>query len=136
MSYKDIRAALESRLDTLSIELAWQNVDFSPTTGTAYIESRFIPTNRRPAVAGTNPQHRIEGLFQLLLHHPEGVGSGDSSDTLDEVIELFDSTTDISYTNADTETIIVGIENAEARGSYSKSPWFVTPVNIAWYIYK
>ena len=57
--HDDIRAALEIKLAATSnipTQIAYENVSFEPTTGTSYIKTNFIPTSRRPAVRGLNPQ--------------------------------------------------------------------------------
>jgi len=50
----DIRAALESKLaDIPNVpSIAYENVSFSPTTGQSYLEVKYIPVTRRPAVRG------------------------------------------------------------------------------------
>ena len=64
--YNDIRAALENKLantSNLPTGIAYENVSFSPTTGTSYLQTNFLPTLRRPAVRGLNPQQRYDGVF-------------------------------------------------------------------------
>lgn len=135
--HDDIRAALETRLSgTVGLpSIAWENISFKPTTGTSFIKPKFVPTSRRPAVRGLNPQHRYQGLFSLLVYCPENEGPGVGQGIATTLTDRFNSTTDISYTNGDAETIIVSIDYAERAGSYSNPPWYVTPVNVAWYIY-
>lgn len=128
----DIRIALEKRLnDTVGIPvIAWPNVNYSPTTGTPFLKPMYQPTSRRPAVLGTAPQKRYQGLFTILCYHPENEGPAACHSTADTLIERFDATTDLTY-NGTT----VSIEYAEQQSSYSSPPWYVTPVTIAWYIY-
>jgi len=135
--YTDIRAALETRLgDTASIpDIAWENVSYSPTTGSPFIKPMFSPTSRRPAVRFTNPQKHYLGIFTLLCHYPENQGPGASQRVVDTLVERFDATTDVSYTNADSETIILSLEYAEQKNPYSNPPWFVTPIIIGWQLY-
>ena len=47
--YNIIRAALETHLsDTLGgADIAYENVAFSPTTGTLFVKPTFIPTQSR-----------------------------------------------------------------------------------------
>lgn len=136
--YDDIRAALEVHLSgTPSLPaVAWENKGYKPTTGQPFIKARFIPVDRRPAVRGLNPQHKYTGLFQLLLCYPEGEGPGPSQDMVDALIDRFQSTTHITFTNDNSETIVVDIDRSEQRGAYDDSPWYKTPVNIYWYAYK
>lgn len=130
--YDDIRAALETHLaDTIGVpDIAWENVEFSPTTGTPYIKSKVINTARRPAVRGLNPQYRYQGVFQLLLCYPEGVGPSASQTMANTLIDRFPTGSDLTSNGT-----AVTIEYSEQMGSYSDSPWFKTPVNIHWFSY-
>ena len=56
--------------------------------------------------------------------------------TLNKVIDAFQATTDISFTNAQSETIKLSIDYAERRQGLIDSPWYYVPINIGWYIYK
>jgi hypothetical protein len=157
--YKKIRAALEKHLVDSSFTLppiAWENVDFSPTTGTAFIKVQFQPTSRRPSVMGTNPQHRYQGIMTILCYSPEGSGPGTSQTVTDQLLTRFNSTTDIFYdldsgqllteeaafliTESGSRllrdnVIYVSVEYSQQESSYINSPWYVTPITVAWYVY-
>lgn len=135
--HNDIRAALETKLSNVSglPSIAYENVSFSPTTGQSYVQCRYIPTLRRPAVRGTNPQQRYDGVFQVLVYTAEGNGPATADDLANTVIEAFEATTDISFTNSSDETIIVSIDYAERQQGFVDSPWYYIPINIGWYIY-
>jgi len=130
--YSNIRTAIETRLyDTTNIPVvAWENVDYSPTTGTPFIKFQFQPTSRRPAVRGTNPQMRYQGIVTLLVHRPENEGPTDTEILVDDLVSRFDATTDISYSS-----VIVSVDYAERLNSYMSKPWYVTPIRIGWYSY-
>lgn len=131
--YKKIRAALEKHLaDTPSIlpDVAWENVDYTPTTGTPFLKVQFQPTSRRPSVLGLTPEHRYQGIMTILCYQPEGSGPGSSQDLTDQLLARFNSTTDISW-----DGIIVSVEYSQQESSYINSPWYVTPITVAWYIY-
>lgn len=154
----DIRACLDTHLtNTVGIPaIARQNVPFEPTTGTAFIKADFIPTSRRPAVRGLNPQQRYDGLYSILICTPEGLGSGAGYDIADILLERFNATTDITYTNPfdgilqeNTDDLlkednfrlllgtptIVSIDFSEVRTSFLDSPFYCTPLTVAWYCY-
>lgn len=136
--YKKIRAALERHLEqsdqgagAFSIpDIAWENVDYSPTTGTEFLKVQIQPTSRRPSVLGTNPEHRYQGIMTILCHFPENVGPGVTHDLADQLLERFNSTTDITW-----DGVTVSIEYAQQESSYTNSPWYITPITVAWYIY-
>ncbi len=135
--YDDIRAALEVKLSNVSgiPDIAYENVSYSPTTGTPFVQPRLIPVSRRPAVRGINPQNRYDGVFRVFCYAPEGNGPSVADDLADKVIDAFDATTDISFTNGSDETIIVSVDYAERDNGFVDSPWYYVAVNIGWYIY-
>ena len=128
----DIRACLDSHLTGTSgvPTIARQNVPFEPTSGTSFVKADLIPTSRRAAVRGLNPQKRYDGLYSLLICTPEGLGSGAGYDIADLLLARFDAATDITYNG-----FIVSIDYSEVRTSYLDSPFYCTPVTVGWYIY-
>ena len=128
----DIRACLDTHLSGTSgiPAIARQNVPFEPTTGTSYVKADMIPTSRRPAVRGLNPQQRYDGLYSLLICTPEGLGPGAGYDIADLLLARFEATTDI--TNAG---LTISVDYSEVRTSFLDSPFYCTPVTIAWYVY-
>lgn len=136
--YDDIRGAFEKKLSETSglpTQIAWENVTFRPTTGTAYMAPRMLFTSRRPAVRGLNPQKRYLGVFQVLVYVPENQGPAAADDYVDTLISAFDATTDISFTNASAETIFVSVDYAERENGITVPNWYYVPVNIGFYIY-
>jgi len=154
----NIRACLDTHLSgTVGIPtIARQNVPFEPTTGTAFIKADLIPTSRRPAVRGLNPQQRYDGLYNILICTPEGLGSGAGYNVADLLLNRFEATTDVVLAspfdtilqeNGDRlllesgdrllvgSPLIVTIDYSEVRTSFLDSPFYCTPVTIAWYIY-
>jgi len=134
--YNDIRAALENKLATTSnlpLGIAYENVSFSPTTGTDYLQTFFIPTSRRPAVRGLNPQQRYQGIFSVNIYTPEGNGPAAADALANTVLEAFEATTKISYSG--DETITVSIDYAERQQGFLDAPWYYVPINIGWYVY-
>jgi hypothetical protein len=136
--HNDIRAALETHISTTANlpTIAYENVAFEPTTGTSFIRVQYLPTVTRPAVRGLNPQLRYQGVFAVTVFTPEGNGPSTADDYVNKVINAFQATTDISFTNAQSETIKVSIDYAERQQGLIDSPWYYVPINIGWYIYK
>lgn len=128
----DIRACLDTHLSGTSgiPTIARQNVPFEPTTGTSYVKADTIPTSRRPAVRGLNPQQRYDGLYSLLICTPEGLGPGAGYDIADLLLARFEATTDI--TNAG---LTISVDYSEVRTSFLDSPFYCTPITVAWYCY-
>jgi len=131
--YDDIRAALETNLSSVSglPSVGWENVQFSPTTGTPYVKPRLIPTRREPAVRGTNPQMFYQGIYRVECYVPEDQGPSAGDELADKIIDAFEAATDVSYSGT-----IVSIRYAEREMAEIDGPFYMIPVNIGWYIYK
>lgn len=76
MSAVHVRAALETALATISPALATanENVAFTPTAGTAYQQVTLILAD--PDNAENNASYRLDGMLQVSLMYPQGVGAG------------------------------------------------------------
>lgn len=135
--YDDIRAALEVKLTDIAgiPDIAYENVSFSPTTGVPFVQPKFVPVSRRPATRGLNPQMRYDGVMRVFCYTPEGQGPAAADALANKVIDTFDATTDISFTNAGGQTIIVSVDYAERDSAFIDNPWYYVAVNIGWYVY-
>ena len=131
--HKEIRSILEVQLANISNvpQIAYENVPYVPTTGTSYIKVDYLPTSRRPAVRGLNPQQRCDGIFAINCYAPEGNGPSAAETIAENVMTAFEATS--SFT---TNNVTVSIDYAEADQALVDSPWFLVPVNIGWYAYK
>jgi hypothetical protein len=130
--YDDIRASLEVHLSQVVgiPEIAHENVSYSPTTGTPFVQPKFVPVSRRSAVRGLSPQQRYEGVFRVFCYVPEGNGPSASDNLANLVIDAFDATTDITLGGTR-----VSVDYADRGNGFVDSPWYYTVVNIGWYIY-
>lgn len=130
--YNDIRAALEVHLSQIVgiPEIASENVSYSPTTGTPFVQPRLIPVSRRSAVRGLNPQQRYDGVFRVFCYVPEGNGPAAADNLANLVIDAFDASTDITLGGTR-----VSIDYAERDNGFVDSPWYYVSVNIGYYIY-
>lgn len=134
--YNTIRAALETHLSTTlaGTDIAYENVAFSPTTGTLFVKPTFIPTVTQPATRGLNPQLLYQGVFNVMVNAPEGSGPSLADTTCNTITDAFAATTDISIV-VGAETFIVRIRYAERQQGRIDTPWYSVPINIGWYIY-
>lgn len=131
--YKDIRSALESQLSQITDvpSISYENVPFNPTTGQNYLEVKLIPVTRRPAVRGSNPQQRYDGVFSINCYVPEGEGPSEADTLAKNVMDAFEATTTLTY-NGNT----VYIDYVDRQQGIRDEPFFFVPVEVAWYAYK
>lgn len=128
----DIRATLDSALANLSglPNIAFENAPFEQVAGQPHLRTALFLTSRRPAVRGPNPQMRYQGLYQITVAVPTDRGTGDAFDYADLILTEFDGSTDVIGSD-----VTVSIEYAELGGQVFDEPFFLLPVQIAWYVY-
>ena len=130
--HSTIRAALESNLSSITDvpSIAYENVPFTPTTGENYIKVTFLPTSRRPAVRGLDPQQRYDGVFAIDCYVPEGAGPAAADTLAKNVMDAFEATTTLTHNSQS-----VSIDYAERMTGVHDSPFYFVPVSIGWYAY-
>ena len=132
-----VRVALENHLNTTPSTpapalpaIAWPNVPYTPVKGTPYVRADFVPTLRRPAVVGPNPEQRMSGLYILTVFTPEYAGAAAGTTLADKLLTRFNGSSAILATG-----LIVRIEYSEARMPLHEPPFYAIPVEIGWYAY-
>jgi len=73
--------------------------------------------------------------MRFFCYTPEGQGPAAADALANKVIDAFDATTDISFTNAGGQTIIVSVDYAERDSAFIDTPWYYVAVNVGWYVY-
>lgn len=131
--YQEIRNAFETNLVNVTglPEVAWENIDFQPTTGTPFVAVQLIPISRQPAVRGLNPSQRYDILYRIDVLYPTGNGPAAAEAMADTILEAFDSTTDISGS-----TLTISITNSDRGQGTVDEPWYVIPLSINAYVYE
>lgn len=114
MSTLAIRAALETALSAMSpsLETAWENVEFTPTPGTAYQRATlmFARPDDTESVGGRS---REQGILQIDLMYPSNAGSGDALTRAELLRSTFARGT--SFTSGGT-TVTISHTPAVAQG--------------------
>lgn len=128
----DIRQALDAALDDVSglPAIAHQNAPFSESPNDAYLRTRLTVTSRRPAVTGGSPQQRYQGLYTITIATPVDIGTGVAFGYADTLLAAFDASTDIVGSS-----VTVSIEYSELGTDAVSGPFFLLPVQVAWYVY-
>jgi hypothetical protein len=129
----DIRSALDGHLAAATglPVVAFDNVGFEQVPRTSHIRVQFVPTSRRPANRGPNPQHRHQGLYILTVCTEMDKGTGPALDIVDALLTRFNGSSDILGGD-----VPVSIEYSEAQGSFRDDPFYCMPVQVSWYAYE
>jgi hypothetical protein len=132
-----IRVALENHLFTTPTTpapalpaIALPNVPFTPATGTPYIRADFVPTLRRPVVAGPDPEQRLSGLFMLTIFTSEDQGANAGMAIADKLLTRFNGSGAIL-----ASAVTVRLQYSEVKMPLHRPPFYVIPVEIGWYAY-
>ena len=97
--YTDIRAALTAHLASMADlpEVAWENVGFTPTTGTPYLKPEILWSESFQSEIGTDGANRESGIYQITCSYPPGEGSGPLNAMLGKIRDRFKRGTTLTY---------------------------------------
>lgn len=87
--------ALRTRLMTVTgipTDRAWENVDFTPTNGTPYLEDFWLGGSEQAAEVGATPLQRGRFLYQIKLVVPVGTGIHDVFRLADKIADAMRAT--------------------------------------------
>ncbi|WP_219135375.1 DUF4128 domain-containing protein [Janthinobacterium sp. UMAB-60] len=130
MSQSTIRAALEVALASLApaIDIAWQNVPYTPVTGRPYQAAYLLPADPDNHSMGDGSRQE-RGIFQVSLLYPPGQGTAAAGARAEMIRELFRR--GASFTKGD---VTVQIERTPeiANGREDGDRWMV-PVKIRYF---
>lgn len=85
MSLKAVRNILNSRLNsyTPTINIAWENVSFTPKTNQTHVRVNFVPSDTRPSARFKSAMVYEIGFYQLDVYAPQDQGTS----TVDDLVE-------------------------------------------------
>lgn len=85
MSLKAVRDILNTRLNAYSpqINIAWENVAFTPTTNTTHVRVNFIPVESRETARFKTSLVMETGLYQIDVFGPQDQGTNN----IDNLVE-------------------------------------------------
>lgn len=124
---ESIRRALEIRLAAMTpaLDTAYENIPFTPVSGTPYQRANMLPANPdNPSQGGT---HYLEiGIFQVSLFYPNDVGSATAQARADAVRVWFKRGTTLTHGGINT-TVIATPAKAPA---FNDGDRYVIPISI------
>lgn len=131
MSVVAIRQALETRLDLLTpqIPTAWENVEYSASSGTPFQRAYLLPGNNESPVFGSTELVRELGLFQISLYYPIGRGMKDVSERAELIRAWFPR--GLTLVSGGVNVIIQ--KRASVAPANRDGEWTVLPLSIPYF---
>jgi len=130
VSIVSVRTALETKLNAMtpSLSTAWENVPFTPVTGTAYQRAYLMPATPANPTMGDG-YYREQGIFQVTLRYPLQAGPKTAADRADLIRAAFKRGTTLT---SGTVSVIIERTPEIGQGRVDGDRWAL-PVKIRWY---
>lgn len=130
MSITAIETALEQKLLGVADlpAIAWEDVDYKPTTGQPYLKVHHLHNNPRDLFLERGPAE-LPGIFQVSVLYPAGRGKVEAKQLAERIADAFAPVQMLPAGNhrvdlLDTPAIASGFPDGEG--------WYVVPVSISW----
>lgn len=109
---------------------SWENLDFTPTTGSPYVSEQFISGPVEQLSIGDEGVLEYDPLYSIQLQVPENDGAEGASRYADAIFRLFKPNTKIVLSTGDT--LRVRLRPAPFRGQlvHNKPGWATVPVTV------
>lgn len=113
MTEFDIKKALNYQLskflEAFPIDVKYDNVPYSPETGTDFLEAYFLPGNKFQKSFGTPSQNRVNGIYQIDINVEASTGESRVVEIVEALDVFFKRGTEIVYVNTKSETVKIKI---------------------------
>lgn len=125
MTYAAERQSIEGLFQTgwgSTTPVAWDNVEYTPVSGTAWVDFRIL-NGSESAIVISGDQYRNVGLVNINIFTPEGVGSSSARTLADTAAGIFRGVTvdDITFRAPSIRTL--GVMNG----------WYQTNLSIPFF---
>ncbi len=130
---KDLQSALNAALyDAFpTMPIAWENTPYTPTIGITYFQVWLMPAETDLMTLGQSPWLMRQGIFQVSVFAPIGIGFGVAKGKAAEIIAAFKSSTSFVYNG-----LSVTIEKSWVSGGIIEDDgWYHIPVSIRYRCY-
>tara|TARA_R110000851_G_scaffold40345_1_gene101792 strand:+ start:908 stop:1315 length:408 start_codon:yes stop_codon:yes gene_type:complete len=129
-AFTDISAALDARTNSLSLPTAWENVTFTPTTGTLYIRPTLIPAYTEQAGLGLNGLDEHAGIYQIDIIASGSTGKGEATIKADAIADHFKRGLVLTYNGVNVRL------SKTSRGVGKRDEaFFVIPIFITYKVF-
>lgn len=129
MSYATIRKLLEVQLNALSagFATAWENVPYSPSTGTPWQRVTLLPGKTENPTMGDGFRREV-GVLEVLLHYPPNKGSQEATARAEAIRAGFPRGQ--TFTEGSVRVLID--QHPSIGHGMNDGSWFVLPVSITY----
>ena len=129
MSISSVRTALETKLNAMTpkISLAWQNVPFTPVTGTPYAACYLMPATPENPTLGDG-YYREQGILQVSLFYPLQAGPQTAEIRADLIRATFSRGTAMT---SGSVKVIVNRTPEIGQGRVDGDRWMI-PIKVVW----
>jgi len=119
--------ALRTRLLTVSglPPRAWENVNFVPEIGDAYVTDRWLGGSAQAAEVGDRPLRRGRYLYQINVVSPNNRGMDEIMALADDIASVFQDPMDVGGVPARPVSVRVGPPLVES------SNWYSFPISVS-----
>ena len=125
---KDLQSALNSALyDAFpDMPIAWENTNYTPAIGTTYLRVWLMLAESDLLTLGQSPWMLRQGIFQVSVFAPIGIGFGTAKGKAAEIVAAFKASTAFVYNG-----LSVTIEKSWVSGGIIEDEgWYHIPVSI------
>jgi hypothetical protein len=135
-NFPNIRRALEQAVETALLgisgftDIAFENVDFTPTIGTPWAQVIVRPVDRRAATLGVDGLFQYDGIVTVDVFVSEGNGPNYADEVADALINAFNPR-EIILVVGSTKVFLKTAYRNEGRST--QDGWYFVPVVIEWY---
>jgi hypothetical protein len=113
---------------SFGLSTAYDNVDFTPTVGTAWARVTTLPVQPAPSSIGTNGEDAHAGVFQITLNYPPNTGRADILAKADAIAAVFYPGASFTYSGQSVTVSSCGITQARIIEN-----WCVVYVSVNWF---
>jgi len=127
-AFTDISGALDTRMSGYStansIDVAWENSNFIPTSGESFIRATYLPANTEPTGYDLASDWHT-GIYQLDIFTPLNAGKGEANTHADALGAYFKRGTLLSYGDIVVRITSVSISQGSKDGPYFAKKVFI-----------
>ena len=128
--FTDIGAALDDNLNGMTGKppIAWENVPYTPVTGTLYARATNLFGDTNQSSLGTTGEDETNGVYQVDVFSQAGKGKSEANNMADRIADQFKRGTDLTYNG-----LTVRVRSASRGAARTSEGWYHIPVIINYY---